>query len=178
MMTMETAVLGGGCFWCLEAAFQGLKGLKSVTPGYAGGVVDNPTYEQVCSGQTGHAEVIRLEWDPAVLSFETLLRLFFVVHDPTTLNRQGNDIGTQYRSVIFYQTAEQERTARAVMDEITRDNLWGRPPVTAIVPAAPFWPAEEKHHNYYARNPQAGYCQVVIAPKVAKARTVFGSLFR
>lgn len=175
---METAVLGGGCFWCLEASFQGLKGLKSVTPGYAGGTVDHPTYEQVCSGQTGHAEVIRLEWDPAVLSFETLLRLFFVVHDPTTLNRQGNDVGTQYRSVIFYQTAEQQQTARAVMDEITRDNLWGRPPITEVVPAVTFWPAEEKHHNYYARNPQAGYCQVVIAPKVAKARTVFGSLFR
>lgn len=113
-----------------------------------------------------------------MLSFETLLRLFFVVHDPTTLNRQGNDVGTQYRSAIFYQTAEQQQTARAVMDEITRDNLWGRPPVTEVVPAVTFWPAEEKHHNYYARNPQAGYCQVVIAPKVAKARTVFGSLFR
>ncbi|QEO18286.1 peptide-methionine (S)-S-oxide reductase MsrA [Acetobacter vaccinii] len=174
---METAVLGGGCFWCLEAFFQGIRGVHSITPGYAGGTVDKPTYEQVCSGTTGHAEVIQLQWDPAQISYTELLLIFFTLHDPTTLNRQGNDIGTQYRSVIFYTSEQQEQTAHTVICDIERDGLWTNPVVTSVEPLSTFWPAEAAHHAYYARNPMAGYCQAVISPKLAKARAVFGKYF-
>ncbi|MFT8674299.1 MAG: peptide-methionine (S)-S-oxide reductase MsrA [Acetobacter sp.] len=174
---METAVIGGGCFWCLEAVYRGMRGIHTIMPGYAGGHVDHPSYKQVCTGETGHAEVIALTWDPAVLSYEDILRVFFVMHDPTTLNRQGADIGTQYRSVIFYTTEQQHQTALAVKADITHAKLWPRPPVTEITALPVFWPADESHHDYYARHPGAGYCQVVISPKVAKVRAEFSRYF-
>ncbi len=172
----ETAVIGGGCFWCLDAVYRQMRGILSVTPGYAGGTTSNPSYQQVCSGQTGHAEVIRLEWDPTVLSYRQILESFFVLHDPTTLNRQGHDVGTQYRSVIFYASAEQHKIAQQVIQTVTDTNLWGAPPVTELYPLSVFWPAEAEHHNYYARHPTAGYCQTVIAPKLAKARQTLSAL--
>ena len=175
--SMETAVLCGGCFWCLEAVYRGMRGLHSVMPGYAGGHVEHPSYKQVCTGETGHAEVIELKYDPAILSYEDILRVFFVMHDPTTLNRQGNDIGTQYRSVIFYTSDQQRETALAVKQDVARTNLWGRPPVTEITALARFWPADETHHDYYTHHPGAGYCQVVISPKVAKVRAEFARYF-
>lgn len=175
---METAILGGGCFWCLEAVYRGMKGILSIAPGYAGGTVPHPTYQQVCTGQTGHAEVIRLEFDPAIISYAEILRIFFVMHDPTTLNRQGNDKGTQYRSVIFYENNQQKQLAESAKQEIAQEKIWGNQPVvTEIQPLTTFWPAEEAHFDYYARNPMAGYCQVVISPKVAKARKEFARYF-
>ena len=169
----ETAVLGGGCFWCLEAVFDDLAGVVSVESGYAGGARGNPTYEEVCSGRTGHAEVVRVTFDPAVLSFRDLLTVFFSIHDPTTRDRQGNDIGTQYRSVIFCQTPEQRRIAEEVVRELDAKRLWRDPIVTEIVDAAPFHVAEHYHQEYFARNPAQPYCQVVVAPKVAKFRKSF-----
>jgi peptide-methionine (S)-S-oxide reductase len=169
----EVATLGGGCFWCLEAVFQELRGVVSVTPGYAGGHVENPSYEQVCGKKTGHAEVVRVVFDPAELSYADLLRVFFSIHDPTTKDRQGNDVGPQYRSIIFAHSEAQAETARAVMEEIARAGLWDGPIVTELVPEAPFWPAEPEHHDYFARNPWSPYCRAVVAPKVMKFRKAF-----
>ena len=166
----EHATLGGGCFWCLEAVFLELKGVERVVSGYAGGNVPNPSYEQVCSGRTGHAEVVQVTYDPAVLSFRDLLQVFFGIHDPTTMNRQGADIGTQYRSAIFFHSSEQETVAREVIKEIDRAGIFDDPVVTEIVPLRAFYPAEEYHQDYFRRNPGQGYCRAVIAPKVAKFR--------
>ncbi len=166
----ETATLAGGCFWCLEAAFDLLKGVERVQSGYAGGSVANPTYEQVCTGRTGHAEVVQITFDPSVISFRDLLDVFFVIHDPTTLNRQGADVGTQYRSAIFCHSPEQEAAAERVIAELGAAKVWDDPIVTEVVPLKAFYPAEEYHRDYYRRNPNQGYCQAVIAPKVAKVR--------
>ena len=169
----ETATLAGGCFWCLEAAFQQLKGVNDVTSGYAGGTVPNPTYEAVCSGRTGHAEVTRVEFDPAVISYRDLLDVFFTIHDPTTLNQQGADVGTQYRSAIFYQSPEQERVAREVIAQLEGTHVWDDPIVTEVAPLDVFYPAESYHRDYYNRNQNQPYCRAVIAPKVAKLRKHF-----
>jgi peptide-methionine (S)-S-oxide reductase len=171
--TNETATLGGGCFWCLEAVFKDLKGVTWVMSGYAAGYVDNPTYKQVCGGRTGHAEVVQVRFDPAELSYADLLRVFFTIHDPTTKDRQGNDVGTQYRSIILTHSDEQRATAEAVMQEITDAKIWSAPLVTEVEPLTTFYQAEEEHHDYFARNPWSGYCQVVVAPKVAKFRKTF-----
>ena len=167
---LEIATLAGGCFWCLEAVYDELQGVHSVESGYTGGHLANPTYEQVCSGTTGHAEATRIAFDPAVVSFQKLLQVFFTIHDPTTLNRQGNDIGTQYRSAIFYHDDEQKRIAQETIRELTEEKLWPDPIVTQVVPAAEFYVAEAYHQEYFANNPYAPYCQVVVAPKVAKFR--------
>ncbi|MCB8953919.1 MAG: peptide-methionine (S)-S-oxide reductase MsrA [Ardenticatenales bacterium] len=167
---MEVATLGGGCFWCLEAVYDELMGVLSVESGYAGGRMPHPTYQQVCAGNTGHAEVIRITFDPAIISYKEILQVFFTIHDPTTLNRQGNDVGPQYRSVIFYHSPEQQATAFAVIKEVGDAGIWDRPIVTELTPAPEFYLAEEYHQEYYARNPYQGYCRVVIAPKVAKFR--------
>ncbi len=170
---VETAVLGGGCFWCLEAVFDGLAGVLSVESGYAGGTVPNPGYDAVCTGRTGHAEVVRVTFDPTVLSFRDLLTVFFTIHDPTTPNRQGSDVGTQYRSVIFCQDDAQRATAEAVVAELGAAKLWRNPIVTEIAGAAPFYEAEAYHQEYFDRNPAQPYCQLVVEPKVAKFRKHF-----
>ncbi|MDR3521088.1 MAG: peptide-methionine (S)-S-oxide reductase MsrA [Acidocella sp.] len=170
-MTTETAILGGGCFWCLEAAYSELAGILAVQSGYAGGHVENPTYKQVCSGATGHAEVVKLTYDPAIISYDDVLKVFFTIHDPTTLNRQGGDVGTQYRSVIFTTGPAQEAAAKAAIAEFSK--LWPGKIVTEVAPAPAFYQAEPEHDQYYARNPYAGYCQAVVAPKVAKVRKMF-----
>lgn len=167
---LETATLGGGCFWCLEAVYVELRGVEKVVSGYAGGHVKNPTYREVCSGSTGHAEVVQVTFDPAVISFADILRVFFTIHDPTTLNRQGADVGTQYRSIILYHNETQKQTAIDVMNEVGAQGIWQNPLVTELAPLDVFYPAEEYHQNYFARNPMQPYCQVVIAPKVAKFR--------
>ena len=167
---METVTLAGGCFWCLEAVFQQLKGVTKVTSGYAGGTVPNPTYEAVCTGRTGHAEVVQIEFDPAVVSYRELLDVFFVIHDPTTLNRQGVDEGTQYRSAVFYHAPQQQQVAEAVIAELEAGKVWDDPIVTEVVPLDAFYPAEEYHRDYFRRNPGQSYCRAVIAPKVAKLR--------
>ena len=166
----ELATLGGGCFWCLEAVFRQLRGVRKVVSGYAGGSAENPTYRQVCAGNTGHAEVVQIEYDPAVVDFRTLLEVFFVIHDPTTLNRQGADVGTQYRSAIFYHSPEQKQVAEEVIAELNAAGLWRGPIVTELTPLEAFYPAEEYHQQYFERNPNQPYCQIVIAPKVAKFR--------
>lgn len=166
----ETATLAGGCFWCLEPIFKALRGVEQVTPGYSGGHVPNPTYEQVCTGTTGHAEAVQIVFDPAVISFRELLEVFFTIHDPTTLNRQGNDVGPQYRSAIFYHSPEQRATAEQVIAALHEQRVWERPIVTEVTPFTAFYPAEEYHHDYFARHPDQPYCRVVIAPKVAKFR--------
>jgi len=167
----EIATLAGGCFWCLEAVYDELKGVEDVVSGYAGGTDPNPTYEAVCRGTTGHAEVVQVTFDPEVVSFEEILRVFFTIHDPTTLNRQGADVGTQYRSAIFYHSPEQRDAAERVIAEIEDEGIWGKAPVvTEVVPLETFHPAEQYHQEYFARNPNQGYCQVVIAPKVSKFR--------
>lgn len=170
-MSREVATLAGGCFWCLEAVFDQLKGVESVESGYMGGKTPNPDYEAVCGGGTGHAEVVQVTFDPNEVAFDELLDVFFTIHDPTQLNRQGNDVGTQYRSAIFFHSPEQERTAREVVARFAKDKVFGRPIVTEIVPAAPFYKAEDEHQEYYervgGRNP---YCSAVIDPKVAKFR--------
>jgi peptide-methionine (S)-S-oxide reductase len=163
---METAVFGGGCFWCLDAQFKLVNGVKSVVSGYAGGTTKNPTYEQVCTETTGHAEVIQVEFDPAVVSYADLLRKFFHAHDPTTLNRQGPDVGTSYRSIILYRDASQKAVAEAVKSEVWKD--WPDPIVTEIVPLHAFYRAEDYHQDYFAKNPTQGYCRIVVAPKVKK----------
>ncbi len=169
----EVATLAGGCFWCLEAAFQDLKGVERVQSGYAGGRVANPSYEQVCTGTTGHAEVVQITFDPEVVSFDDLLHVFFTIHDPTTLNRQGVDVGTQYRSAIFYHTADQKAAAERVIAELQSEHVWDDPIVTELKPLEAFYPAEEYHRDYFRRNPNQGYCSAVIAPKVAKVRKLF-----
>jgi peptide-methionine (S)-S-oxide reductase len=169
----EIATLGGGCFWCTEAVFQQVQGVLAVESGYTGGQVDNPTYEQVCSGETGHAEVVRVTFDPAVIGYREILEIFFATHDPTTLNRQGNDVGTQYRSVIYPHSDAQRETAEAVMRELTEQRLYDAPLVTRIEPEQPYWPAEAYHQNYYRQHPNQGYCAFVISPKLAKFREKF-----
>src|SRR5438445_8698509 len=166
----ETATLAGGCFWCLEAVYDELRGVERVISGYAGGSVPHPTYEQVCSGRTGHAEVVQVTFDPEVISFREILEVFFTIHDPTTPNRQGADVGTQYRSAIFYHSPEQEQVAREVIAATNASGIWRAPLVTQLEPLDRFYPAEGYHQNYYERNPYQPYCQVIIAPKVAKVR--------
>ncbi len=173
---MKTAVFGGGCFWCTEAVFQMLKGVEKVEPGYAGGNMDNPSYEKVSSGTTGHAEVIRVTYDPAIISYDDLLTVFFGSHDPTTPNRQGNDVGEQYRSVIFFQTEEEKREARAKIQEIQESLKDGSRVVTEILPLEKFFPAEEYHRNYFKENTSAPYCQLIIEPKIEKVRKRFAEL--
>lgn len=172
-MNEELATLGGGCFWCLEAVFKDLRGVHSVASGYAGGHVANPGYKQVCTGTTGHAEVVQVRFDPNEITYGDLLRVFFAIHDPTTRNRQGNDVGPQYRSIILTHTDAQRQTAEAVMREIAEAGLWSAPLTTEIKPLDAFYLAEPEHHDYFARNPGSGYCQVVVAPKVAKFRKQF-----
>ena len=169
----ETATLAGGCFWCLEAVYAELRGVERVISGYAGGHVPNPTYEQVCGGRTGHAEVVQVTFDPETISLRDILDVFFTIHDPTTLNRQGADVGTQYRSAIFFNSPEQEQTARDAIAQITASGIWHNPIVTEVAPLERFYPAEGYHQNYFERNPFQPYCQIVIAPKVAKAREHF-----
>ena len=166
----ETATLAGGCFWCLEAVFEQLRGVESVVSGYSGGHTANPTYEMVCSGRTGHAEVVQIAFDPAVVSYRELLGLFFTMHDPTTLNRQGPDSGTQYRSAVYYHSAEQKAAAEEAIAELTASTVWPAPIVTEVAPFDVFYSAEEHHQEYYRRNLGQPYCQVIIAPKVAKLR--------
>ncbi len=170
----EIAVLGGGCFWCIEPVFLALKGVAEVIPGYCGGHVDNPSYEQVCEKNTGHIEVVQIKFDPTVISFEVLLQVFFATHDPTTVDRQGNDVGPQYASAIFYQSEQQRVIAQELIVRVQQ--LLGQPVVTQLRAAEHFWAAEGYHHDYYARNPGQGYCQVVIAPKLAKFRQHFAAL--
>lgn len=167
---LEVTTLAGGCFWCLEAVYDELKGVEDVVSGYSGGNVANPSYERVCTGDTGHAEAVQVTFDPQIVSYRQLLEVFFTIHDPTSLNRQGADVGTQYRSVIFYHNAEQKAIAEQVMSELEAQKLWKKPIVTELVPFESFYPAEEYHQEYFKRNPYQGYCMVVIAPKVAKFR--------
>ena len=167
---MEITTLGGGCFWCTEAVFAQLKGVKKVEPGYAGGTVPDPTYEQVCTDRTGHAEVVQLTFDPTIISYEEILKIFFTVHDPTTLNRQGADSGTQYRSVIFYHSDQQKSIAQQVIREVTAAKLWKAPLETQVEPLKVFYKAEAYHLEYFKNNPRQPYCQIVIAPKVRKFR--------
>lgn len=166
----EIATLAGGCFWCLEAVFDDLKGVHDVVSGYSGGTIPDPSYEQVCAGTTGHAEVIQITFDPSVLSFREILEVFFTIHDPTTLNRQGQDVGTQYRSAIFHHTPEQKATAEQVIAELDASGIWGAPIVTEVAPFTAFYPAEEYHQEYFRRNPNQPYCRMIVAPKVAKVR--------
>ncbi len=170
---LEQATLGGGCFWCLEAVFELLQGVVRVESGYSGGQLANPSYDQVCSGATGHAEVVQVTFDPAVISFREVLEVFFAMHDPTTLNRQGADVGTQYRSAIFYHTPQQKQLAEELIAELNQAGVWPRPIVTAVVPFQTFWKAEDYHQGYYRGNPTQGYCQFIISPKVAKLRQKF-----
>ena len=172
-MQTEIALLGGGCFWCLDAVYRGLRGVIDVQSGYAGGRPDNPSYELVCTGRTGHAEVVQVTFDPSKISFRELLDVFFVIHDPTTLNRQGADIGTQYRSVIYYTSEAQRATAQAYINELDAGDRYDSPVVTELSPAPLFHAAEKYHQDYFAKNPGQGYCQAVVAPKVAKARKAF-----
>ncbi|MHA2026351.1 MAG: peptide-methionine (S)-S-oxide reductase MsrA [Candidatus Thorarchaeota archaeon] len=170
---MELTTLGSGCFWCTEAVYQQLKGVETVVSGYSGGLVDNPSYEQVTTGRTGHAEVCQIRFDPEQISYADMLEVFFSTHDPTTLNRQGNDVGTQYRSVIFYHSEEQREIAEQVKRELDESGTWKNPLVTEIVPYEKFYKAEDYHQNYYRNNPNQGYCQIVIAPKLKKFEKVF-----
>ena len=169
----EVATLGGGCFWCLDAVYGELKGVTSVLSGYSGGTVKNPTYEQVCSGTTGHAEVVQIEFDPRVITFDDILTVFFSIHDPTTVNRQGADLGSQYRSVIFYHDDRQKEIAEKKIKDVDASREWPRPVVTEVVPFEAFYEAEGYHQEYFERNPGAGYCRAVIAPKVSKFRELF-----
>jgi peptide-methionine (S)-S-oxide reductase len=173
MTDYEFATLGGGCFWCLEAVFEQVIGIEKVVSGYSGGAVRNPTYQQVCNGSTGHAEVIQLTFDPRVTSYREILQIFFAMHDPTTLNRQGADAGTQYRSVIFYHAPEQKQIAETLIAELNAEKIWGQPIVTELAPLETFFAAEGYHQGYYRANPAQGYCQAVVAPKVAKFRKHF-----
>ena len=178
MAEPELATFAGGCFWCLEAAYDELRGVHNVDSGYTGGETDNPSYEQVCSGRTGHAEVVQVTYDPDVVSYHDLVEVFFTIHDPTQLNRQGADVGTQYRSAIFTHSAEQERTAREVMADMEQAQVFGAPIVTTIEPLGAFFPAEKFHRDYYARNEGQPYCQAVISPKLAKLRKAHGDKLR
>ncbi|MGB4068048.1 MAG: peptide-methionine (S)-S-oxide reductase MsrA [Nitrospira sp.] len=169
----EIAILAGGCFWCLEAVFDQVRGVESVESGYIGGSLDHPSYEAVCGGQTGHAEAVRITFDPRVIPYKGLLEIFFVIHDPTTLNRQGNDAGTQYRSAIFYTSSEQQQTAEDLIRSLTTEKLYDAPIVTQVVSVSPWYEAESYHQEYFAQNPLQGYCQFVVGPKVAKFRKQF-----
>lgn len=171
--SQEVATLAGGCFWCLEAVYDLLKGVEHVESGYMGGDVANPSYKQICTGTTNHAEVVQITFDPQQISYRDLLDIFFTIHDPTTLNRQGNDVGTQYRSAIFYHSPEQEAVAREVMEQVENSGIWGRALVTQLEPISEFYIAEEYHQEYFVNNPGNPYCQVIVAPKVAKARSKF-----
>jgi peptide-methionine (S)-S-oxide reductase len=171
----ETATLAAGCFWCVEAVFDDLEGVTDVVSGYSGGHKENPTYAEVCTGETGHAEVVQITFDPKIISYADILRVFFTVHDPTTLNRQGNDVGTQYRSAIFYHNPEQKRTAEEIRDEIAAAGIYDDPIVTEITPFNRFWPAEDYHQEYFANNPNQPYCAAVVAPKVAKFRRKYAA---
>ena len=169
----EVATLGGGCFWCLEAVFDGMTGVESVESGYSGGHTDNPAYEDICGGDTGHAEVVRITFDPAVATYRDILNVFFTIHDPTTLNFQGNDVGTQYRSVIYFHTPEQKAAAAAAIRDLTAAKVFDHPIVTEVAPAPRFYVAEQYHQEYFERNPRQPYCQAVVSPKVAKFRRKF-----
>ena len=171
--TRELATLAGGCFWCLEAVYKELRGVEKVVSGYMGGQVPNPSYQLVCSGMTGHAEVVQITYDPEEVSYRDLLNVFFTIHDPTTLNRQGADVGTQYRSAIFYHSSEQKETAEETIREMTAEGVWPDPIVTEVVPLEEFYPAEQYHQDYFERNPSQPYCQAVVAPKVSKFRKQF-----
>lgn len=171
-----TATFGGGCFWCLEAVFEQLRGVSKVVSGYAGGHLENPTYRQVCDGNTGHAEVIQVTFDPSIISYRSLLEVFFGMHDPTTLNRQGPDQGTQYRSAIYYSDDAQKEDAEKLIGELNEQDLWGQPIVTEVAPLETFYPAEDYHQGYFRSNPTAGYCQVMISPKLTKLRSKFSEL--
>ncbi len=175
-MTMEMATIGGGCFWCTEAVYQQLIGVEKVVSGYSGGRIPDPTYEQICEGNTGHAEVIRIQFDSTIVNYRDILEIFFTIHDPTTLNRQGNDVGTQYRSVIYTHSAEQMATAREVIAAMA--HVWDAPIVTELQEAPVFYPAEEYHQNYFLNHPMQSYCAFVVAPKVSKFRQVFASRAR
>lgn len=174
-VSADTATFGAGCFWCTEAVFQNLKGVYKVTSGYAGGHVENPSYEEVCTGTTGHAEVTQIEFNPKEISFGELLEVFWKTHDPTTLNRQGNDVGTQYRSVIFYHNEEQKKLAEFYKDNLIKEEIWDKPVVTEISPFTKFYSAEGYHQNYYNNNPRQGYCTLVITPKVEKFKKLFAA---
>lgn len=170
---LEVATLGEGCFWCAEAIFDRVEGVRKVQSGYSGGHVKNPSYREVCTGRTGHAEVVQITFDPKIISFAEILKIFWNTHDPTTLNRQGNDVGTQYRSVIFYHSAEQKKIAEDLKAELEKQKIWDKPVVTAIEKYSNFYPAEDYHDNYYENNPNEGYCRFVITPKVEKFEKVF-----
>ncbi|MDG1331360.1 MAG: peptide-methionine (S)-S-oxide reductase MsrA [Crocinitomicaceae bacterium] len=172
----KEATFGAGCFWCIEACFKDIDGVINVTSGYSGGTKATADYKMVCSGRTGHAEVARIEFDDSVVSFDRLLEMFWFVHDPTQLNRQGNDVGPQYRSAIFFHNEEQQKTAEAYKAQLDNDSVWEKPIVTEIVPLENFFPAEDYHNNYFENNPQNGYCQAVVRPKVEKFRKVFGAV--
>ena len=176
--SLQSITLGGGCFWCLEAVYRDVKGVTDVQCGYSNGLACNPSYEQVCTGSTGHAEVVKLVFDPAQVSLRELLEIFFVIHDPTTLNRQGNDSGTQYRSGIYCSTPEQEVLAQNLIHEITQSGVYGQPILTEVLPLTNYWPAEDYHQDYFAKNPTQAYCLAVAAPKVAKFRNTFARLVR
>lgn len=170
---IETLTLGGGCFWCTEAVFERVRGITQVQSGYCNGAVLQPTYEQVCTGRTGHNEVVRLTFDPAVISVQQILEIFFAIHDPTTLNRQGNDVGTQYRSGIYFHTPQQQQVAQAMLEQLAQERVFDAPLTTELLPEQNFWPAEDYHAQYYARNPSQGYCAAIIGPKLAKFRQTF-----
>ena len=172
-MGLNSATLAGGCFWCLEAVYDQMKGVVAVESGYMGGQIDHPTYEAVCSGRTGHAEAVRITFDPAIVSYRELLEVFFAIHDPTTLNRQGHDAGTQYRSAIFYHTPEQKQITDDVIAALTKERIYPNPIVTQVEPAGTWYEAEPYHQEYFARNPFQGYCTAVVVPKVAKFRKLF-----
>jgi len=178
MSDLQTLVLGGGCFWCTEAVYVKVRGVTDVESGYSNGSVERPTYEQVCTGTTGHAEVVKLTYDPAQVSTRQLLEIFFVIHDPTQLNRQGNDVGTQYRSGIYYTTEEQRQVAEDMIRQMSQDKLFGKPIVTEVRPLANYWPAEEYHQDFFEKNPTQGYCLAVAAPKVEKFRKTFRELVK
>ena len=173
--SLEVATLGGGCFWCLEAVYDDLQGVTDVVSGYAGGHVQNPDYKSVCTGRTGHAEVVQVTFDPSVVTYEDILGIFFAIHDPTTLNRQGADVGTQYRSAIYYHSDAQKATAEALIARLNAEHIWPNPIVTEVTAAPVFYPAEDYHQEYFKRNPYQGYCQAVISPKVAKFRKQYSA---
>ena len=174
----QKATLGGGCFWCIESAFNQLKGIESAQSGYTGGTTENPTYKQVCNGDTGHAEVVQLTFDPSIISYRQILEIFFTLHDPTQVNRQGNDVGTQYRTSIFYHDDEQQQVALELIDELENDAVFEDPIVTEVAPLDTFYSAEDYHDDYFNRNPENPYCQAVISPKLAKFRKTFADLLR
>jgi peptide-methionine (S)-S-oxide reductase len=177
-MPTETITLAGGCFWCLEAVYEQMRGVVRVQSGYMGGSVPRPTYQQVCGGRTGHAEVVEVEFDPAVITARDVLEVFFAIHDPTTRDRQGNDIGPQYRSAIFYHSEEQKKVAEEIIRELEAERVFAAPIVTEVQPAADFWPAEDYHNEYFRRNPDQPYCSYVVAPKVGRFRKKFASLMK